>query len=132
MMDQSWRLTHTALLLNLMTQFCPTASCEFGPCLSDSIRTSVSHGASGVTGTLGTFTVLGTLLWSLTFTPTCGVEDTSGKVTALIPGDITIGGLFPVHDKSNDPTKPCGPTINAERGIQVSHPSLNFFQCALS
>ncbi len=42
------------------------------------------------------------------------------QLTAYVSGDITLGGLFPVHDKSTDPSIPCKPVINSERGIQVS------------
>ncbi|CAD5124656.1 unnamed protein product [Dimorphilus gyrociliatus] len=36
---------------------------------------------------------------------------------ANLPGDIFLGGLFPVHKKSDNPGTPCGP-IQGERGIQ--------------
>lgn len=36
---------------------------------------------------------------------------------AVLKGDIILGGLFPVHKKSNNPNFPCG-SIQNGRGIQ--------------
>lgn len=36
---------------------------------------------------------------------------------AYLPGDILLGGLFPIHQKSNIPGKECG-SIDSQHGIQ--------------
>ena len=43
-------------------------------------------------------------------------EDPKSRVDITLPGDIILGGLFPMHE-SGPPERPCG-NIKKEKGIQ--------------
>ena len=45
------------------------------------------------------------------------IDSSQVSLSANVPGDIIIGGLFPVHKKSSDALNPCG-EISETRGIQ--------------
>ncbi|XP_061187927.1 metabotropic glutamate receptor 3-like [Saccostrea echinata] len=45
-------------------------------------------------------------------------------LSAYIPGDIIIGGLFPIHQKSSGDPRACG-EINLDRGVQRSEAMLH-------
>ena len=70
--------------------------------------------------TLSSSLVIGLLCQSVMVLECSGAQaGLDEQLTAYVSGDITLGGLFPVHDKSTDPSIPCKPVINSERGIQV-------------
>ena len=120
-MVKSWHLTHFILLLYLLTLIRPAASLPFsferGIIEQSSLSTYVFQ--RGITASLYFPSVCMLIMVLQTLPLSCGGEEISATLNAIIPGDITLGGLFPVHDKSTDPTMPCGRSINAERGIQV-------------
>ena len=120
-MVKSWHLTHFIALLYLLTLIRATTSVSFsserGLTEQNSLSTYVFQ--KGITASVYFPSVCMLIMVLQTLPLPCGGEEISATLNAIIPGDITLGGLFPVHDKSTDPTMPCGRSINAERGIQV-------------
>ena len=120
-MVKSWHLTHFIVLLYLLTLIRPTTSVSFsserGLTEQNSLSTYVFQ--RGITASVYLPSVCMLIMVLQTLPLPCGGEEITATLNAIIPGDITLGGLFPVHDKSTDPTMPCGRSINAERGIQV-------------
>ncbi len=110
-MVQPWHLICFVVLLCFVLLFEPVSSAEHGHLDSP---TFVFH--KGKCHTLASVFVVLQIVVSETYG---AFQDVSSTVNALIPGDITLGGLFPIHDKSNNPAMSCGLSINAERGIQV-------------
>ena len=113
-MVKSWHLTCFVLLLYLVLLY----PVESGITKPSSLSTYVFQSGEIASVYFPSICVIVMVLQTLPLS--CGAaEDVTPTLNALIPGDITLGGLFPIHDKSTDPTMPCGRSINAERGIQV-------------
>ena len=132
-MLKSWHLTYFLLLIYLLTLIRPSKSVVFpaesGLIKQTSLSTYVFQSGVGAYVYFPSICVFVMVLQTLPFSSEAA-DDMSATLNAIIPGDITLGGLFPIHDKSNDPTMPCGRSINAERGIQVIETL--FFLCLLS